>query len=145
MDSEKESRVWRRFQEVMHYSAEELARFRANPRFVRMMNTPAFRTHKIIAEVVYAHGCVCKHEVGQNIVLNGNGALLRDECPAIMCVGLVSQLNPVVSAAFERMAAGLDPNGLLTNTIGCIDVGINCGGWGRVLLKVRVEPGKLQA
>lgn len=130
---------WRRFQEVTGYTDEELAKFRSNPKFVHMMATPAFRTHKIIAEVIYSHGCICQHNVGQRIVLNGNGALISAECPPVMCMGLVSQLSTVISAVWERMAAGLDPNGLLIDTVGCVDVGVDCGGWGRVLAKIRVE------
>ena len=71
--------------------------------------------------------------------MNGNGALLRDECPPVMCLGLVAQLPPVIAAIWERFVAGLDPNGLLIDTIGCSDVGVDCGGWGRVIAKIRVE------
>ena len=106
---------------------------------MKMMNTPAYRTHKIIAEVVQSHGCICQHKVGQKIVMSGNGALVSAECPPIMCLGLVSQLYSVMAAVFERFAAGLDPNGLLFDSIGCADVGIDCGGWGRVLVKISVE------
>ncbi|MFC1966759.1 hypothetical protein ACFLWI_07475 [Chloroflexota bacterium] len=139
MTEDKAARVWRRFKEVMQYSEEDLTKFKANPKFMQMFNTPAFRTHKIVAEVIQSHGCVCQHIVGQRLVLNGNGALIRDECPPIMCVGLVSQLMPVIFALYERVTAGLDPNGLLFDTIACTDVGIECGGWGRVLSRVHVE------
>ncbi len=139
MAEDKTARVWQHFQEVMGYTDAELAKFKSNPKFVHMMNTPAFRTHKIKAEVISSHGCVCQHKVGQQLVMNGNGAFLRDECPPIMCVFLVSQLACVVSALYERFAAGLDPNGLLIDTVSCSDVGLECGGWGHVLLKVRVE------
>lgn len=139
MAEDKSQRVWQRLKEVMNYSDEDLEKFKARPKVVQMMSTPAFRTHKIVAEVVESHGCICQHRVGQRIVLNGNGALLRDECPSIMCLGLVAQLPPVIAAVWERFVAGLDPNGLLIDTIGCSDVGIDCGGWGRVIAKIRVE------
>ena len=139
MTDEKEARVWQRFKEVMDYSDEDVEKFKSHQKHVQMMNTPAYRTHKIIANVIESHGCVCQHKVGQRLVLNGNGALIRDECPPIMCVGFVSQLFPVIYAIWERMAAGLDPNGILTDTIGCADVGLDCGGWGRIVAKIRVE------
>jgi len=139
MSDDKEARLWKRFKEVMDYSDADVEKFKANPKFLQMMSTPAFRTHKIVVEVVQSHGCVCQHKVGQRIVLNGNGALLRDECPSLMCISLVAQLPPVIAAVYERMVAGLDPDDLLLNTIGCSDVGIDCGGWGRVLAKIRVE------
>ena len=139
MTEDKEARAWQRFKEVMNYSDEDLATFKSNPNFLQMTNTPAFRTHKIVFEVVKSHGCVCQHYVGQRIVLNGNGALIRDECPSIMCIGLVSQFYGPIQAIWERITAGLEPNGLLLNTIGCTDVGVDCGGWGRVVAKVYVE------
>ena len=132
-------RVWRRFKEVMEYSDDDMAKFKSNPKFMKMMNTPAYRTHKIIVEITQSHGCVCQHRVGQRLVLNGNGALIRDECPPVMCIGLVSQFYAAILAIWERMAAGLDPNGLLMDRIGCTDVGVDCGGWGRVVAKVYVE------
>ncbi len=136
---DKASRVWKRFQEVMHYTDEEMAIFKANPRFVKMMNTPAFRTHRIVFEVISSHGCVCQHSVGQRIVLNGNGALIRDDCPPVMCLGILSQLYAPVQAIWERMVAGIDPNGVLIDTIGCVDVDVRCGGWGKVITRVHVE------
>jgi hypothetical protein len=139
MTEDKMAPVWQRFQEVMAYSDEELARFKSNPNFLQMMNTPTFRSHKIVAEVISSHGCASRHGVGQRLVMNGNGAFIRDECPPRMCVFLVSQLTNVVSALYERFVAGLDPNGLVFDTVSCTDVGLDCGGWGRVLVKVHVE------
>ena len=139
MAEDKMARVWKRFQDITGYSDAELAKFKATPKFVQMFNTPTFRTHKIVAEVISSHGCVCQHHVGQRLVLNGNGALLRDECPPLMCLGLVSQLWGPIGALYERFAAGLDPNGLLFNTVSCTDVSLECGGWGRVLARVKVE------
>lgn len=139
MTEDKMARVWKRFQNVMNYSDQDMVKFKANPKFMKMFNTPGFRTNKVVIEVVQSHGCVCQHAVGQKLVMNPNGALIRDECPPIMCIGLVSQLNPVIQAIYERLVAGLDPNGLLFDTIGCTDVDINCGGWGRVIAKIHVE------
>ena len=139
MIEDKAKRVWQRFKEVMDYSDEDLAKFQENSKFLKMMDTPTFRTHKIVFEVIQSHGCVCQHRVGQRLVLNGNGALICDECPPIMCIGLVSQFYSTIIAIWERMAAGLDPNGLLLDTIGCTDVGVDCGGWGRVVARVHVE------
>ena len=139
MAEDKMEHVWQKFQEVVGYSNEELAKFKAIPKYVKMMSTPTFRTHKIVVEVIFSHGCVCQHKVGQRLVLNGNGAFIRDECPPLMCAALVSQLAPVVSALQERFIAGVDPNSLLVDTVSCADVGIEHGGWGRVLVKIHVE------
>ncbi|MFQ5875486.1 MAG: hypothetical protein ACE5JL_17050, partial [Dehalococcoidia bacterium] len=84
MDKEK---LWRKLQEHLEYSDEELKAMRANPKWVKMVEeTPQFMTHKIIAEVVQSRGCHAQHHVGQKIVMNGNGQLIRDECPEQICV-----------------------------------------------------------
>ena len=137
MEAKEMPNVWPKFQQVMGYSDEELAKFRQYPKLVRMVQTPAFRTHKIVVEVIEAHGCI-QHKVGDKLVLNANGMLLRDECPERMCVSLLSQLTGPIQAIWERLVAGLDPNGLLINTISCPDVGLNYGGYGRVLARIHV-------
>lgn len=139
MNDDKTEGFWQRFQEIMGYDDAQLAKFRSIPKFTQMMAKPAFRTHKIVAEVISSNGCVNQHTVGQRIIMSGNGAFISAECPKIMCVFLVSQLTGVVYSIHERIAAGLDPNGLLLSTISCPDVGLECGGWGRVLVKVHVE------
>ena len=146
MDEDKIELAWRQFQEIMGYSDEQLAKFRSNPKFVKVLATRSSRTYKIIAEVIQSNGCVCRHSVGQRFVMNSNGALVSGECPETMCLFLVSQFTAAVAAIYERVIAGLDPNDLMFNTVSCTDVGVECGGWGRVLVKIRVEdPGKSEA
>ena len=70
MTEKKEARVWQRFKEVMDYSDGDLEKFKSHTKHVQMMNTPAYRTHKIIANVVESHGCVCQHKVGQKLMLH---------------------------------------------------------------------------
>ncbi len=137
MDKEK---LWKRFQEFMGYTDEELAKIRSNPKYVKMVeDTPQFRTHKIIAEVVSAHGCAAEHRVGDKFVMNGSGQLIRDECPEKMCVWAVAPLSSVVYPVWERFVEHLDPNGILFPQLSCLDVGCENGGWGQIIMKVHVE------
>jgi hypothetical protein len=37
------------------------------------------------------------------------------------------------------MYAGVDPNKMVFKRCGCTDVGVQCGGWGRIVMEARVE------
>ena len=131
---------WKRLQKYLGYSDKEIAILRSTPKYVKMVElTPQFMTHKIIAEVVKSHGCHSQLKVGDRIVMNGNGQLIRDECPEKICIWALAPLGGIVNAVFERFAEQLDPNGLLFDVVNCQDVGVECGGWGQIQMKIRVE------
>ncbi|MGQ9857712.1 MAG: hypothetical protein ACUVS3_03365 [Thermodesulfobacteriota bacterium] len=131
---------WRRLQAQLGYSDEEVQVLRSNPKYRRMVEgTPQFVTHRIVAEVIRSHGCHSQLKVGDRIVMNGSGQLIRDECPQRICIWALAPLAPVVNTVFERFVAQLDPNDLLFDVVHCQDVGLECGGWGQILMKVRVE------
>jgi len=48
----------------------------------------------------------------------------------------------LIYAAQELFYAGVDPNDMRFKRTGCVDVGVNCGGWGRIVMEVRVEERK---
>jgi len=137
MDKE---RLWRALQKHQGYSDEEMALFRSSPKNVKMVEeTPQFMTHKIIAEVVQSQNCHSQLKVGDRIVMNGNGQLIRDECPEKICIWALAPLGGSVNAVFERFAEHLDPNDILFDKVGCQDVGVGCGGWGRIVMQIRVQ------
>lgn len=131
---------WKRLQKYLGYNEKELAILRSTPKYVKMVEqTPQFTTHKIIAEVIKSHGCHSQLKVGDKIVMNGNGQLIRDECPEKICIWALAPLAGIVNAVFERFVEQLDPNGLVFNIVSCQDVGVECGGWGQIQMRVRVE------
>ena len=44
----------------------------------------------------------------------------------------------MVFTASEMLFAGLDPNTIRFKRAGCFDVGLECGGWGRIVLELSV-------
>ena len=131
---------WKALQKHLGYNDEELEILRNNPKNVKMVEkTPQFMTHKIIAEVIQSHGCHSQLHVGDKIVMNGNGQLIRDECPKNICIWALAPLSGIVNSVFERFVEHLDPNGLLFDVVHCEDVGVRCGGWGQILMKIRIE------
>ena len=133
---EKTEKRWHKFQKTMGYTDGELAIFRSNPKFVKAMeHAPKFATHQIIVEVVESHNCMAGHKAGDKFVLNGNGHLIRDECPEYMCSQAIAAFMPLIFVMYERFHEDLDPNGSLFNVAHCIDAGCRHGGWGEIIMK----------
>ena len=132
--------TWQFFQQHLGYSDEEMALFRANPRNADVLaKGPALISKTIVAEVVESHGCNSQHKVGDRFLFDGAGNLLTAEGPGRICMGALYPLGPLIYAVSELFYAGADPNSLRFNRTGCFDVGVRCGGWGRVAMEVRVE------
>lgn len=51
----------------------------------------------------------------------------------------MSSLAAIVFGAHELFYAGVDPNEMRFKRFGCHDVGVRCGGWGRIVLELSVE------
>jgi len=45
----------------------------------------------------------------------------------------------MVFSATEMIFAGVDPNNIRFNRTNCFDVGIECGGWGKIVLELSIE------
>jgi len=137
MDMEK---FWPKFQKKLGYNDEEMKIFRSTPQYEDMVkNSFNFMESRIIAEVIEARGCMAGHKVGQKIVMDGNGHLLRDECPEKMCILLLGPLMSVVPIIMQTFKDNTDPNGSIFPMVRCTDVGVENGGWGTVRLKLYTE------
>ena len=51
----------------------------------------------------------------------------------------LTSIAPLISAANELFYAGVDSNQLGFERTACTDVGLECGGWSRVILEIKVE------
>ena len=115
---------WQALKKHLGFDDRELGILRSNPTYVKMVeSTPEFMTHKLVAEVINSHGCHSGLTVGTRIVMNGNGQLIRDECPENICIWALAPLSGMVNAVFERFMEGLDPNGMVFDVVHCMDVG----------------------
>jgi len=135
-----DERMWKVFQRHLGYSDEEMAGFRENPRNAEVLaQSAAVRDTLIILEVVQSHGCNSRHQVGDRIYFDGAGNLLTEMCPKRVCGYALHGAMLMVYTANEMIYAGMDPNKIKFKRTGCIDVGLECGGWGRIVLELRVE------
>ena len=136
----QKEKLWTRFQQHMGYSDQELAVFKSNPTRVKMVTeTPEFVKKRIIAEVVESHGCHAGHTVGQKFVMDGNGQLATNECPEKMCLFAVARLEPQLNVVYTNFINHTDPDNEWSATVQCADIGLDKGGWGKILMKMYVE------
>ena len=135
-----DERMWGVVQKNLRYSDEEMKLFRENPRNEDVLAKSAALMNKtIILEVVESHGCNSRYKVGDKLYFDGAGNLLTELCPKKVCAYSLSSALMLVFAANEMIYAGVDPNEIRFKRVGCFDVGLQCGGWGRVVLELKVE------
>jgi uncharacterized repeat protein (TIGR04076 family) len=135
--------MWSLMQHHLGYTDEEMKAFRANPRNEDVLSkVPSLMNKTIIAEVVESHGCNSQHKVGDKFYFDGAGNLITKLCPKRICVYALSSIAPLVFTANELVYAGADPNDMRFKRSGCFDVGVRCGGWGHIVMELRVEERK---
>lgn len=135
--------TWKFMQQHLGYTDEELEIFRSNPKNVDIMSkAPELMNKTIIAEVVASHGCASQHKVGDRFYFDGAGNLITKLNPKRICVHALSVLSGPMVVVNELFYAGVDPNEMRLNRVGCFDVGIQCGGWGHIAMEVKVEERK---
>ena len=132
--------TWTFMQRHLGYSDEELELFRSNPKNIDIISKAlALMQKTIVAEVVSSHGCNSQHKAGDRFYFDGAGNLLTKLNPKRICIYALSALSSPIFVVNELFYAGVDPNDMRLNHVGCFDVGVRCGGWGRIVLEVKVE------
>jgi uncharacterized repeat protein (TIGR04076 family) len=138
-----DEKVWEFMQQHLGYSEEEMELFRGNPKNADILSkAPALMQKTIVAEVVDSHGCNSQHRVGDKVYFDGSGNLMTKMNPKRLCVYALAALAAPIYVANELFYAGVDPNEMRFNRVGCFDVGVRCGGWGRIILEVKMEDRK---
>jgi uncharacterized repeat protein (TIGR04076 family) len=132
--------TWKFYQEHLGYTDDEIQKFRQNPRNADVISkAPALMNKTIVVEIVEARGCNSRHKAGDKFYFDGSGNLLTKLCPSRICFGAMSAMPPLISMAHELFYAGIDPNEMRFKRVGCSDIGLQCGGWGRIIMEIKVE------
>jgi uncharacterized repeat protein (TIGR04076 family) len=130
---------WKVMQDRLGYTDEEMKVFRENPRNAAVLSkAPELLDKTIVLEVVASHGCNSQHKVGDRFHFDGAGNLLTERCPKKVCLYALQAATSLVFASNELFYAGVDPNDMRFKRAACFDVGVQCGGWGRIVLELRV-------
>ena len=132
--------TWKTFQQRLGYNNEEMKKFRENPRNTDVLaKAPALMNKTIVATVVDSHGCNSQHKIGDKLYFDGAGNLLTNLSPKKICIYALSSIAGLIFTSNELSYAGIDPNEMRFRRAGCFDVGVQCGGWGHIVLELSVE------
>ncbi len=133
----------KRFAEKVGYREADLARFQSGDPRLRQMEKlgRAAARYSIVAEVVAARHCNSGYQVGDKFILDVDGNFHPKLCPPKLCVYAVSQMAVPVALINERLSEGLDPNQFhFMHQVRCLDVGVECAGYGEVRFEIKVVP-----
>ncbi len=130
---------WQYMKKRLGYNEEKMRLFRENPRNDDVLTKiPDIINKTIVAEVVDSHGCNSQHGVGEKFYFDGAGNLLTRKSPKKVCVYALKAIAMQIFTAGELLCAGVDPNEMRFKRAACFDVGVECGGWGRIVLELSV-------
>jgi uncharacterized repeat protein (TIGR04076 family) len=135
--------IVRRYSERVGYTESEIEKFQEGGHRIRQVERlfQAACLYSIEVRVVHAKNCNSGHAVGQKFILDVDGNLISKLCPKRICVYLVSQLTVPVALINERLSEGLDPNDFhFMRYVKCPDAGVECYGYGEVMVQVQVAP-----
>lgn len=93
----------------------------------------------LVAEPVCSSHCSGCHNEGRPFYFNPMGMLIRHKCPPGVCIHGLSQLSPVIYDYYDHMLRGMDPNDMLFDHVTCTDAGLELGGLGDNLFRIRRE------
>ena len=131
------------FGDRLGYSGKEMDLFQKGGHRIRQVQrlSQAAPLYSIESEVVRSRNCNSGHVEGQKFIMDVNGNFITKLCPKKMCVYLVSQLTIPVALINERLSEGHTPNDFhFMRYVRCLDVGVECLGYGEVMLKIQAIP-----
>ncbi|MBU7016017.1 MAG: TIGR04076 family protein [Theionarchaea archaeon] len=135
--------IWNVMQKHLGYTDEEMEKFRANPRNADVIQKGTELLGKtIVVEVIESHGCNTLHKKGDKFYFDGAGNLLTKLCPKKICIYALNAVAMLIFTSNELLYAGIDPNQMRFKRAGCFDVGVHCGGWGHIIMEIRIEDRK---
>jgi hypothetical protein len=138
-----EEKLIGKYGERVGYTESEIEKFHEGGHRIRhvLHLSQAASKFSIQAEVIASRNCNSGHVAGQTFILDLDGNFITRLCPNKMCVYLISQLTIPVALINERIGEGLDPNDFhFMRYLRCPDTGVDCYGYGEVMLKVQVVP-----
>lgn len=136
----REDRLLKILKKRFGYDDDEFDRFKENPRNLDLLRRSGeFSKTRFILEVVESKGCNSNHRVGDKFYFDYAGNILTDLCPPKICGYSLNSAMMMIYTANEMLYAGVDPNEIRFKRASCFDVGIECGGWGRIVLELKVE------
>ena len=130
----------KKLQEHFCYTDEEMDQFLKNPRNLDVLSkAPELMNKTIVFEVIESNGCNTQHKIGDKFYYDGAGNLLTKLGPKRICTYALHAMTGLIFSSNELIYAGADPNQMRFKRTGCFDVGVRCGGWGHIVMELKVE------
>jgi uncharacterized repeat protein (TIGR04076 family) len=137
---EMNNNVLKAIQNHLGYNNQEMRTFSDNPRNLDVLSkVPELLNKTIIIDIIEAHGCNSQHKVGDKFYFDGAGNLLTKYNPRKICIFALGAVDHLFFAAHELWYAGIDPSEMRFKRAACGDVGLKCGGWGRILMEISIS------
>ena len=129
------------YQDHLGYDDRQFALWKSNPHNIKIAEAlPEAEKYQIIAEVIKSSNCGAGHQVGDQLLFSGAGSYIGKKPKGPVCHGALVPLMPMVNTeVLNTVMAGRDPGNVVWDVIHCTDVGVENGGWGEILMKIRVE------
>jgi uncharacterized repeat protein (TIGR04076 family) len=135
-----DEKTWKTFQQYLGYNDEEMKLFRENPRNEDVLTrSPDLMNKTIVINVVESKGCNSQHKVGDKFFFDGAGNLLTKLSPSRICIYPLNSVAQLIFASNELFYAGVEPNEMRFRRAGCFDVGVQCEGWGHIVMELSME------
>lgn len=130
--------VYAFMQNRLGYTDDELTQFKKSARNWKILEKAGELTNKtVIFEVVQSSGCNIEHKVGDQFIFSAEGYMLAHKCPKKICPYILPAMSRLMWIIQERIYEGADPRPYFYKAH-CEDVGIDCGGWGRVVIEAKI-------
>lgn len=143
--AEMKERILSRYARRVGYTEEQVERFREGGHRLRQIErlAEAAPGYSIVAEVVASRHCNSGHRPGDLFILDVDGNFITSLCPTRVCVYLASQFVIPVALINERLSEGLSPGDFhFMRNVRCPDAGVECMGYGEVMVQVTVQDRK---
>lgn len=136
--SNSDERLFKIIKKRFGYDDDDIQSFKSNPRNIDLIHKHKDLSNILfILEVVESKGCNSNHKVGDKFYFDFAGNLLTELCPPKICGYSLNSAMMMIFAANEMLFVGIDPNEIRFKRSSCFDVGIECGGWGRIVLELK--------
>ncbi len=138
-DREAIERRWKRYQELLGYTDEELAIFRSFPQNRKAIeDSPDMVKYDYVFDIIEARNCIAEYKVGDYFRVDPFGFLMKEECPKNLCTGAIFGFKPLIGYAWQALMDGSQY--LFHRTIRCPDVGVEREGSGEITMKLYLVP-----
>ena len=128
--------------ERLGYTDEEVTIIENTPKLMEIIEKiPGSITQKMVITCIEATNCTY-NKVGDKYVFDAFGGMIKDESCETPCLWAMSGFLPYSYMIYDRIASGLDPNGMHLDHMVCPDAGCRFGGFGSAVFKITVEDGE---